>query len=212
MKSNFKISAVFPVEETELDLLGRKTLKNLRKYASRIEVIFVPKLTAATRAMRINYGVKSSTSPMFLLVHPRTEITEKGILSLLKISNQIVWGAFKHSFDISNIFFSFTSWYSNYVRGARGIYYLDHCLFCHRSIWIDIPDVPIFEDTLLCYNLRKIITPILLNERSVTSSIRFKKNGIFYQALLNQLIKIGFKAGISPKKLNCLYENQLNLN
>jgi hypothetical protein len=96
----------------------------------------------------------------------------------------------------------------------KSIYYLDHCIFVRRDLLIDIgiPEVEIFEDTILCLNLKKYAKPKLLNKNSITSSIRFDKNGYYFQSFLNQLMKIGFYLNIPLSKLNYFYEKSLELN
>ena len=68
------------------------------------------------------------------------------------------------------------------------------------------------SDTILCLNLKKYHKPILLKENSITSSIRFDKNGYYFQSFLNQLMKIGFYLKIPLPKLNYFYEKSLELN
>ena len=65
---------------------------------------------------------------------------------------------------------------------------------------------------LLSLNLKKISKPKRLNFNVITSSIRFTKNGIIKQSLLNQFLKILFLLKFDNKKMNKEYEKNLNLN
>ena len=47
---------------------------------------------------------------------------------------------------------------------------------------------------------------------STTSAIRFTKNGLWTQALMNQILKLGFHIGVPHDTMNKIYERGLNLN
>ena len=105
----------------------------------------------------------------------------------------------------------------NFIRGDfRKIYYLDHCIFFQKDLVGSdknfVPDVDIFEDTYLSQKLAKISFPTRLRFTSTTSAIRFQKNGVWRQAILNQILKAGFLLGISKTFMNKVYEKGLNLN
>jgi hypothetical protein len=72
--------------------------------------------------------------------------------------------------------------------------------------------VEIFEDTELSKILLGFAKPVILEQETITSAIRFVNNGIFKQALLNQYLKIAYYRKVSDKKMNKIYENKLNLN
>jgi hypothetical protein len=75
-----------------------------------------------------------------------------------------------------------------------------------------IPDVDIFEDTELSIRLSKVSKPKLIPIKVTTSAIRFSKNGLWKQSLMNQSLKAAYHLGIDPKKMNSLYEKGLSLN
>lgn len=169
-----------------------------------------------SRSKKLNEGVKISNGELIILHHPRS-ILDKGAISLLlKSKDHLKWGGFTHKFDSNHWLLSFTSWYSNEVRAKlRGIIYLDHCIIVRRELYEfvgGIPEVDIFEDTLICEKLNQICSPQIIPCYSITSSIRFQKNGIIKQALLNQILKIGYYFGVSDFIMNKVYEKELNLN
>ncbi len=207
------LSVIIPtVHEAETDFF-RNSVSSLSKFKN-IEVICIDKSEAVTRAERLNLGFEKSKGSMILFYHPRSFVDQQGIQYLLDHCDRIMWGAFTHKFDHNHPLLKFTSWYSNKVRGnLGGIFYLDHCIFFHRSLWKkSIPAVEIFEDTLLSRQLKDQQRPILLPFASTTSALRFTKNGFWRQALLNQIMKIGFHLNISHQTMNKIYEKGLNLN
>lgn len=169
-----------------------------------------------SRASRLNAGVRKAKHDMILLHHPRSLIDLSGIESLIEKRAELQWGGFTHCFDIHHPLLRFTSWYSNQIRATRsGILYLDHCIFCQKKLLEKVglvPELDIFEDTALSMLLREQCKPILLSEKSITSSIRFQKNGIFRQAFSNQILKLGYHLGISHQKMNRFYEKKTRLN
>jgi glycosyltransferase involved in cell wall biosynthesis len=168
-----------------------------------------------SRATRLNIGIRAAQNNFLILHHPRSILENKGIEFLIKHREVYSWGAFTHKFDTTSTMLEFTSFYSNHIRGKRGIFYLDHCLFMRKDLIESIglvPELEIFEDTALSTKLREVSPPVLLPFKSVTSSVRFNKNGFWSQALKNQILKLKFYLNTDHKKMNKNYEDGLELN
>jgi len=211
------LSIIIPTDEKEPNSLFPKTLQALSA-SQDLEIIFVSKSEGKTRAERLNIGFQKSKGDIVLCHHPRSFIEADGIYFLIKLSKEqnrnLIWGGFTHKFDVEHFLLRFTSWYSNQIRGkSKGIFYLDHCIFFDRLLWKqNLPNVEIFEDTILSYYLLHSTKPILLPYISFTSAIRFQQNGIWRQSFLNQLLKIGFHLKFNHKSMNQIYEKNLWLN
>lgn len=173
---------------------------------------------AKSRAERLNIGFHKSRGSIVLFHHPRSFVEPAGIQQLIDLSEmqnrEEMWGGFTHQFDKAHWLLKFTSWYSNEIRGkGKGILYLDHCIFFSRELWKqNIPHVEIFEDTLLSYNFLKKSKPVILPFKSQTSAVRFEKNGLWRQSLMNQVLKIGFFLKVPHTTMNLIYEKGLGLN
>ena len=170
-----------------------------------------------SRAERLQMGIEKTHAPMILFHHPRSHLSLKALKALEQIAheNRQCWGGFYHEFDSKHLLLKYTSWYANHIRSRRNILYLDHCLFSHRSLMEKIGGFPlydIFEDTHLCLKLRKLSPAVLLAFTAQTSSIRYQKNGLFFQTLMNMALKGGHYLGIEDKKMNRFYERGLELN
>lgn len=207
------LSIIVPSDQERVTTQFQKTL-NLIKNHPQIQVILVPKSAALTRAERLNIGFHQAQADMILFHHPRSALEIDAIKKLQEIKNKKIWGAFTHQFDREHWLLSWTSFYSNYIRGKRrGIFYLDHCIFFHRDLWkTDLPPIAIFEDTILSQNLKHHSKPVLFPQISQTSAVRFENNGVFKQAFMNQILKWGFWLGISNEAMNSWYEKNLKLN
>lgn len=207
---NLSILREFPAFEILLVDGGSTdtTLERLKEFAA-------PKiLPGSRRGERYNWGIEHSKGTKILLLHPRSLISRSGLEMLSQLEQTTTWGAFRHSFDVKHPLLNFTSWYSNYVRGRRGIFYLDHCLFLTADLkpYARFPVTSIFEDTYFCYGLRAVARPLLLSEKVVTSAIRFQRNGVWQQSVLNQVLKILFYLRVSEFWMNRIYERGLGLN
>jgi len=171
---------------------------------------------ANSRAERLNIGIKKSKHEWIFILHPRTKLRLEALVFLLFWNEKKEWGVFTHSFDKSHPLLTFTSWWSNQVRGdIKGIYYFDHCFVVKKSLLEKaglVPEMDIFEDTELSLNLLKHRRPHRIPLVLETSAIRFEKNGVFKQALLNQYLKWAYYFHSSDKKMNELYEKNLELN
>lgn len=186
------------------------TVEWITRQNVRIEV-----LPHSTRAARLNLGMRHASHLMVLLQHPRSIISNEGIVFIKANYSQLKWATFTHQFDTPHFFLKFISWYSNHVRvKKKGIVYLDHCILINRTYLATapIPNIAIFEDTALSDSLRRLCSPELLPFSVVTSAIRFLDRGIYKQFLLNQWIKFLYSLNVDSKKINRLYEKKLNLN
>ncbi|MGF1520800.1 MAG: glycosyltransferase [Leptolyngbyaceae cyanobacterium] len=175
--------------------------------------------TAQNRAQRLNVGIAASQGETVLLHHPATLLPSEDALLLIEAAvqdPQVMWGGFQHQFDWDHWLLRFTSWYSTTVRSRWGrILYLDHCVFARRSLLMKIggvPDMDIFEDTLLSQQLGRYGAPMILSGAVVTSARRFRDRGVYHQALLNQILKLMYHTKIDPQLMNRLYEQRTQIN
>ena len=210
-----EIIAVVSASDDGTDLI-------LDEYAMRSPEIQVVRSQAKNRAQRLNDGISVSTGDIILLHHPATLLPER--IAIVLIEQTLVsgnhsgnhWGAFCHSFDFTHWLLHFTSWYSDNVRvKQKGIVYLDHCPFIDCQVLTEIgnvPDLDIFEDTVLSDRLRQFSKPVLAQGKVVTSARRFHQRGIYQHAMLNQLLKMCYHFNIDPKFLNRIYEKRYSIN
>ncbi|MEO0457518.1 MAG: glycosyltransferase [Cyanobacteria bacterium P01_A01_bin.114] len=181
-----------------------------------IEIIDAP---AQNRAQRLNLGIAASRHEQVLLHHPATLLPAyTGLEQALTLmaDPKVIWGGFRHSFDMDHWLLRFTSWYSTTQRPRWSrILYLDHCIFARRLALETIggvPDLDIFEDTVLSEALRQFGKPAIAPGKVTTSARRFRERGVYKHALLNQLLKVMYHANLDPKHLNRLYEHKSQIN
>lgn len=188
-----------------------RTLQRLRKMG-----VTVLSLPGSTRGQRYDHGLRACASRDVVFVHPRTLLSDAVVDRGEQLPLPHAWGAFTHSFDSQHPILRFTSWWSNHIRGdRRGIFYLDHVLWSRRDSLVSVGGFPhdaIFEDTLFSQRLLSLSRPLRLPEITVTSSLRFKKNGVAKQVVLNQIAKLKFYLNYDNFRINQGYERGLDLN
>lgn len=174
---------------------------------------------AVARGARLNVGVAQARGSMILLHHPRSILSLTALDDLrrqMREKQSPCWGGFRLQHDSRHHLLRFIAWYSNAVRlKIKQIVYLDHCLFMDRRLAeavFPIPEVEIFEDTLLSFALRKHARAYLHPGISRTSPIRFNRRGPYAQFFLNQWLKYLFAIGVSDKRINAIYEGASPLN
>lgn len=203
----------------EIILVDRDSSDGTLEQASKFPLTIIHS-RSNTRAQRLNEGYAQSKGRLILFHHPRSIIDPLGIYFLQSRYSQLSWGGFTHQFDHSSPLLTFTSWYSNQVRGTlKQILYLDHCIYFRKDLFErsfpgeePLPNVDIFEDTLLSLRLQKLGDMEIIPYFSLTSSIRFQQNGAWKQSILNQWMKIAFYLDLPLKTMNKVYEKGLSLN
>ncbi|MBE7385265.1 MAG: glycosyltransferase [Leptolyngbya sp. SIO1E4] len=201
------IAVVSPSQDGTLEVL------------TQVPQIQIIESAAQNRAQRLSIGIEASQGEAVLLHHPATLLPPEKALTLVDKALRdplTMWGGFRHQFDWDHWLLRYTSWYSTTVRprSAR-ILYLDHCIFARRSLLLEIggvPDMDIFEDTVLSQRLGRYGAPVMLPGTVITSARRFQSRGVYRQAVLNQTLKVMYHLGIDPKWMNRLYEQRVQIN
>lgn len=201
------IAVVSPSQDGTLDLL--RAVPTLR-------VIVTP---ATNRAQRLNEGIQASQGEVVLLHHPATVLPP--LTALLQVEQAfqdptVMWSGFRHQFDLDHWLLRYTSWYSTTVRPRwHRILYLDHCVAVRRSLLVAIggvPDMDIFEDTVLSQRLGQHGPPRMLAGTITTSARRYRDRGVYRQALMNQSLKVMYHLKGDPQWMNRLYERKTQIN
>lgn len=205
--------------EKELIAVVSPSQDGTLEFLRTVSDVHIIESTAHNRAQRLNIGIAASQGDAVLLHHPATLLPAKEALLVIDKALQdplVMWGGFSHQFDWEHWLLRFTSWYSTTIRAQLGqILYLDHCVFARRSLLEAIggvPDMDIFEDTVLSQRLKPYGPPLLLPHAIVTSARRFQSRGVYRQALLNQVLKVMYHLELDPTWMNRLYEERIQIN
>lgn len=162
------------------------------------------------RAQQINFGVERARSNRLLFLHADTilPINFLNLISETLSHANVVAGAFCLRINSVRPVFRVIEWgvqlRSRYLKMPYG----DQGIFCHREAIEEIGGIPtllIMEDYELMRRLRVLGKVEIIEEFAVTSPRRWEKLGVVKTTIINQLMIMGYNAGISTKWLGQFY-------
>jgi hypothetical protein len=214
-----KISALIPSSDQyiQIDDLTKKALKQFDEVIIASKKIKIKKSNiklvknGPNRAMEFNRCAKAASGDVLILLHQNTVNLPRNLASDIrkKFTKEFIAGASNIKFDQNHWLLKVVAFLSNNWRmRIRKLPYCDQTIFLRKKLFMEIngfKNMDIFEDTDFLKKFNK--GPLLfLNKTITTSSYRFKKHGIYYHTLRNQLLKLLFLLGVTPKKLKKIYE------
>ena len=129
-------------------------------------------------------------------------------------NENIKCGGLKIKFNPNSILLSIIAYLSNLRAKLFKICFGDQSIFITKKLFEDINgfrDIPIMEDLQLFIDIKdnkkdkKYFK--LLNEKIISSSRRFKKNGTLKTIFKMHKLKIMYFKGVDTKELNKIYNN-----
>ena len=158
------------------------------------------------RARQMNRGAAVATGEFLLFLHADT-ILPGGYPGLVRSTlglAGVAGGAFEFTlageFAGRRLVERGTNWRARH----RQLPYGDQGVFVRRETFFQIggfPDLPIMEDYEFVRRLRRCGSIALAPGAALTSARRWQRHGLLRTTLLNQLIVLGYLAGISPARL-----------
>lgn len=196
------------------------------------QVIFAPK----GRARQMNAGAEAAAGDLLLFLHCDTSLQPSTLEKLywtVKKEN-LAGGCLRLHFDDPAVSLKIIAFFSHLRALWTGIYFGDQGLFVRRSVFEAIggfPDIPLMEDWEISRRLQAYaksprvedsaweawdesgdptVKPTKIRPLSmpiVTSSRRFRQNGIIKTMLLMHKLKIMYALGVAPDKIKAYYED-----
>jgi len=162
------------------------------------------------RAKQQNYGAKRALGRVLLFLHADTILPENYISYVFDtlMDNRVVVGAFKFKTDFSHPFMTLVELGANIRSRYFGLPYGDQALFLRKTRFESVggfPDVAIAEDLFLVQKLSAVGQIHIVPVPITTSGRRWKGRGPIRTWLINVIILVGCKMGVSPEKLKSLY-------
>jgi hypothetical protein len=165
------------------------------------------------RAAQLNQGAIAARSDIVLFLHADTLLPPDFQTQVVQILQQprVILGAFQLQIEGQDRALRWVEravrWRSRWMQLPYG----DQALFLRRSTFLAIggfPLQPIMEDFVLVQRLRREGKIAIAPAAVLTSGRRWHKLGVCRTTLLNQVIILGYYAGISPQRLSQWYRNQ----
>jgi len=168
----------------------------------------------AGRGRQLNLGAASSRGKILLFLHADTRVPATfgpDILHCLATKTPLV-GAFRLGVDQGDAMLRLVVFFSNLRSTLLRLPYGDQALFMRRTTFDRLgtfPDLEIMEDFALIRRARRLGRVITINRSVMTSPRRWQRHGVIRTTLINQLMILGFLAGVPAKTLALLYRRGL---
>mgnify|MGYP001204410527 CR=1 FL=1 len=157
------------------------------------------------RASQMNAGAERAEGDQLLFLHADTILPQDWDVVLENMSNlNRVWGRFDVGFDDCSIIFNVIARMMNLRSRFTGICTGDQGMFVKRSLFNEIggfANIPLMEDLELSKRLRKFSRPHCSASKVITSSRRWRQNGILRTILLMWWLRVLYFFGVSPWSL-----------
>jgi rSAM/selenodomain-associated transferase 2 len=165
------------------------------------------------RARQMNHGAAMAGGEILLFLHADTRLPENApelITNPLSRDPDLVGGAFSLGIDDERIPLKVIEWSANLRSRLTRVPYGDQSIFLRKAYFDRVGgfmEIAIMEDLELMTRIRKKGGKIhILKQKSVTSSRRWKKEGIAACTLRNWLIRLLYHLGIPADRLAALYK------
>jgi rSAM/selenodomain-associated transferase 2 len=160
------------------------------------------------RAHQMNFGAQHANGDLLVFLHADTFLPKtfyKDILNLMQ-NTKVVGGSFRLRMDDRHFIFKFYNWCSQF--SLEFFTYGDHAMFMKAESFrriVGFKTTPFMEDVEIQKRIRNEGKFKKLSSSVTTSNRRFQKNGVIYQLLVDAILVLLFKLGVSAKRLKRFY-------
>lgn len=155
------------------------------------------------RAKQMNKGASCASHDWLLFLHVDTQLPASVMPSLQKVFDEdfTSWGRFDVRLSGQHVLYRTIAWFMNKRSRLTGIATGDQAMFVKKSSFNAVggfPDIPLMEDISLSHRLKKTSAPVCLSEYVITSSRRWRNNGIIRTILMMWSLRLAYFLGVSP--------------
>ena len=162
------------------------------------------------RGAQLNAGAAVAQSSTLLFLHIDTRLP-KEFPKLIKDCLQqhdTVMGAFSLGIESESVILEMICLGANLRSRLLQLPYGDQSLFIHKTDFESLggfPEIPIMEDYIFVQRAKRKGKVRTLPQTVTTSARRWQNLGPVKTTVINQLIILGYRLGISPEKLASFY-------
>ena len=204
------VQRIFPVPDNEIIVVDGSP------EGETLSAIHLPRVrksgSGKGRARQMNRGAAMATGTVLLFLHADTRLPGNAadvITRLLSREPDLAGGAFSLGIDDERLALKVIEWSANLRSRLTRVPYGDQSIFLRKACFDQMGgfrEIPIMEDLELMTRIRKQGGRIhILEQKSVTSSRRWKKEGIAVCTLRNWLIRVLYHLGVSADRLAAFY-------
>ena len=163
-------------------------------------------LSEPGRARQMNTGAAGASGDVLLFLHADTRLPAEApaLIRRAFTDDSRTWGFFavqiEGSSPLLRVVGALMNLRSRLTRIATG----DQAIFVRRTTFESLkgfPEQPLLEDVEICRRLKRIVRPVCLRARVVTSGRRWESRGILRTIILMWTLRLGYWAGVRPATL-----------
>lgn len=165
------------------------------------------------RAKQMNAGARRAKGDILLFLHADSRLSPHALSEIERSLNngkEIVGGALKFYLDDGSPPFKLLSFFSNLRANISKTYTGDFGQFIRKSAFDKIGgfnEIELMEDIDICKRLKKEGKLVQVNAKIISSSRRFKKQGILKTWIHMQVNRFLYFIGTPPVRLSEFYED-----
>ena len=169
--------------------------------------------TGGGRAAQLNAGAAAANGRQLLFLHADTLLPDgyQATVRQTLADPATVAGAFCFRTDGAGVGMRMVEWGTNIRSAVLRWPYGDQAIFLEKRVFDEaggFADLPIMEDFDLVRHLRRRGQVVTVPEAVVTSVRRWRELGVLRTIIRNQLMILGYLAGVSPKRLAQFYRKK----
>lgn len=163
------------------------------------------------RSAQMNWGVTQTQAEILLFLHADSVLPKNGLEAIRQALTDpdIIGGRFRVKLDDQSWPYPLISWGINTRSHLTGYFTGDMGIFIRRSLFTELGGYwsqPLMEDLDLAGRMQKAGKVVFLSDTIVTSSRRWQKHGPWRTVLWMQVLRTGYRLGISPERLAQWYK------
>ena len=165
------------------------------------------------RGVQLNLGAEKASSTLLLFLHADT-LLPSGFPDLVKdclADPKTILGSFSLQLDNKNILLHIICACANLRSRYLSLPYGDQAFFLRKHDFHALggfPEIPIMEDYVFVKQAKKQGKVRTLPQTVTTSARRWQALGPTLTTVINQLMILGYRLGVSPEKLASFYRSR----
>jgi rSAM/selenodomain-associated transferase 2 len=160
------------------------------------------------RAVQMNSGAELATGDVLLFLHADTVLPEGAEQILSEIEGDTFWGRFDVRLSGERLIFRIIESMMNLRSRITSVATGDQAIFIKRSLFEKVggyPEIALMEDIAISKQLRRVVKPVCVRNKVVTSSRRWEDRGIIKTIFLMWKLRLYYFFGMSPQKISRMY-------
>jgi len=160
------------------------------------------------RAIQMNNGASIASGDVLLFLHSDTFLPEVALDTITGLAGDSFWGRFDLRLSSDKFIFRIIEFFINIRSRLTSINTGDQAIFIETQLFNTVggfPEIALMEDIAISKKLKKIVPPVCLKQKVISSSRRWENRGVVATVLLMWKLRLYYFLGVSPDRLNQLY-------